>query len=88
MATISRPNNEPTPSTRAQPVELVVSDTGTVEAGALSIGFINRHASAACTINGASLAAGESKTYPFVGKQYVAISYVATGSSLAICAIF
>ena len=88
MSTIARPNNQDQQRSQATPVEDVVTDSGTVEKGALTIGFFNNHASADATVNGETLAAGVSKTYPFVGKQYTAITYDASSSSLEIVAIF
>jgi hypothetical protein len=39
------------------------------------------------TVNGVSLAVGEAKSYPFVGKGYKAVTYSVNGSRLRIMRI-
>lgn len=88
MATIiTRPNNAENQQTKATPVEIVTTGSGTIDEGALSIGFLNS-GSAAATINGAALPAGAAKNFPYVGKQYMEIAVDATGTTVEICAIY
>lgn len=86
-AIVIRPNVPNTYPRLATPVEVSTTGSGTIDSGALEIGFYNS-GSADATINGVTLPAGASKTYPYVGKQYGEISVDATGTTLKICAIY
>lgn len=62
--------------------------SGSFKAGFFVAGFLNTGGSAV-TVDGQSLPAGGSRTYPFVNKQYMEdCAYDATGSTLEITVIW
>jgi hypothetical protein len=67
----------------AEALEENVTEDGTMSAGFLFASVKNVGSSVA-TVNGVPLAAGEAKSYPFIGKGYKAIPYQVNGSTLRI----
>ena len=63
-----------------------VTDNGNIPPGFLFASIKNVGASTAM-VNGVSLPVGESKSYPFIGKGYQAISYETKGTTLRILSI-
>ena len=75
-----------TESVTYQPTITRVSDTGTIEAGAFSVSFANVDASANASVNGTTLAAGETINFNAgaIHNTLGRFDYVATGSELLI----
>ncbi|MBL6444676.1 hypothetical protein JMN32_00040 [Fulvivirga sp. 29W222] len=67
----------------AQTIEKEVTADGELPTGFL-FASVKNVGSQPVLVNGVTLAAGEAKSYPFVGKGYQAIPYQAGGSTLRI----
>lgn len=70
----------------AQITEEDVNVDGQIDAGFLFASIKNTGAAVA-QVNGVDLGIGEAKSYPFVGKGYMAVPYTVNGSTLKIMTI-
>jgi hypothetical protein len=86
-ALITRPNNSENQQTKATPVIANATTDGTIDEGALVVGFINDGAANA-SVDGIVIESGTSYTLPYVGKQYKELAVVAAGTTLRISAIY
>lgn len=67
------------------------NETDVEEAGELQEGFlvasVKNIGNQSATVNGVTLAPGEAKGYPFVGKGYKKVTYDPSGSTLRVMVI-
>ncbi len=70
----------------AQSVEQETAADGQIAAGFL-FASVKNTGNALAIVGGVPLAAGEAKSYPFVGKGYQGINYVTNGTTLRIMKI-
>jgi len=70
----------------AQSIETETAADGQIAAGFL-FASVKNTGNALAIVGGVPLAAGEAKSYPFVGKGYLAIHYQTNGTTLRIMTI-